>query len=115
MRAKSVYCAFFGLLLFFSGFASSQMIFAAPEFSLEFGSFGTGDGKFKSPSGLALDTGSNLLYVADTDNDRIQIINIDGNCDDNDDEYLAKDICFVDEFGSGGTGKESLIHQVPWF
>jgi sugar lactone lactonase YvrE len=105
MRAKPVYCAFFGLLLFFSGFASSQMVFAAPEFSLEFGSFGTGDGKFKSPSGLALDTGSNLLYVADTDNDRIQIINIDGNCDDNDDEYLAKDICFVDEFGSGGTGE----------
>jgi DNA-binding beta-propeller fold protein YncE len=73
-------------------------------FLKEFGSFGTGNGKFKSPSGLALDTGTNLLYVADRDNDRIQIIDVDGNCDSNDDEYLADDVCFVDEFGSSGNG-----------
>jgi DNA-binding beta-propeller fold protein YncE len=103
MRAKPVFCLFFVSLLFFGGVASSQMISASPSFSLEFGSFGTGDGKFKAPSGLALDTGNNLLYVADTDNDRIQIIDVDGNCDSNDDEYLAKDVCFVDEFGEQGT------------
>jgi sugar lactone lactonase YvrE len=104
MRAKPVFCLFFVSLLFFGGIASSQMISAASSFSLEFGSFGTGDGKFKAPSGLALDTGTNLLYVADTDNDRIQIIDVNGNCDSNDDEYLANDICFVDEFGAKGTG-----------
>jgi DNA-binding beta-propeller fold protein YncE len=104
MRAKPVFCLFFVSLLFFGGIASSQMISAASSFSLEFGSFGTGDGKFKAPSGLALDTGSNLLYVADTDNDRIQIIDVNGNCDSDDNEYLANDICFVDEFGAKGTG-----------
>jgi DNA-binding beta-propeller fold protein YncE len=105
MRAKVVFCSFFVALLFFGSFASSQQIFAQPEFSEEFGSFGTGDGKFKSPSGLALDTGTNLLYVADKDNDRIQIIDVDGNCDSNDDEYLANDVCFVDEFGGSGNGE----------
>jgi sugar lactone lactonase YvrE len=104
MRANPVFCLFFVSLLFFGGVASSQMTFAEPEFSLEFGSFGTGDGDFKAPSGLALDTGTDLLYIADTDNDRIQIIDVDGNCDRNDDEYLAKDVCFVDEFGEKGTG-----------
>ncbi len=41
--------------------ASIQIAYAEPEFSFEFGSFGSGEGKFKSPSGLALDRGSNLL------------------------------------------------------
>jgi sugar lactone lactonase YvrE len=104
MRANLAYCLFFGSMLFFGSFISSQTISAEPEFSDEFGSFGTGEGKFKEPMGLALDTGSNLLYVADSDNDRIQIIDVDGNCDDNDDEYLANDVCFVDEFGENGNG-----------
>jgi len=104
MRAKSVFVLFFASLLFFGSFASSQMISAEPLFSLEFGSFGSGEGKFKSPSGLALDTGSDLLYIADTINDRIQIIDVNGNCDSGDSDYLANDVCFVDEFGDGGNG-----------
>jgi DNA-binding beta-propeller fold protein YncE len=102
MRAKPVFCLFFVSLLFFGGIASSQMVSAAASFSLEFGSFGTSDGKFKAPSGLALDTGSDLLYIADTDSDRIQIIDVDGNCSGADE--LADDVCFVDEFGDKGTG-----------
>jgi len=102
MRAKLVYCLFFAALLFFGSFASSQTVYAEPSFSDEFGSFGTGDGKFKSPSGLALDKGSDLLYVADTENDRIQIINVDDNCSGSDE--LANDICFIDEFGDSGDG-----------
>jgi len=85
-----------GLLLVSPGLAF------ALSFSLEFGSFGTGDGEFKSPSGLALDTGNDLLYVADTENDRIQIIDVDGNCSGSDE--LADNICFVDEFGTSGNG-----------
>ena len=100
---KGIFCLFFTALMFFGSFTSIQESFAEPSFSVEFGSFGTGEGKFKIPSGLALDTGSNLLYVADTDNDRIQIINIDGSCDKGDDEYLEDDICFVDEFGDTGS------------
>ena len=42
----------------------------------------------------------NLLYVADTDNNRIQIIDLDGSCSSS--EELANDVCFVDEFGTSG-------------
>ncbi|MFZ8923003.1 MAG: hypothetical protein ACO2Y0_08630, partial [Nitrosopumilaceae archaeon] len=104
MKSKLVFSLVFASLLFFGSVASSPNVHAQADFSLEFGSFGAGDGKFKSPSGLALDTGSNLLFVADKDNDRIQIIDVDGNCDSGDDEYLANDICFVDEFGESGNG-----------
>ena len=30
--------------------------------------------------GLTLDVSNDILYVADTDNERIQIIDVDGNC-----------------------------------
>ena len=42
----------------------------------KFGSSGSSDGKFDSPTGLALDTTNDLLYVADTDNDRIQVFTL---------------------------------------
>jgi len=80
---------------------SLQIAYAEPEFSFEFGSFGSGE--VKSPSGLALDRGSDLLYIADTDNDRIQIIDVDGNCSGSDE--LADDVCFVGEFGERGDGE----------
>ncbi len=102
MRAKSVFVLFFASLLFFGSFASSQMVYAEPSFSLEFGSSGNDDGEFDQPSGLALDTGNDFLYVADTDNYRIQIIDVNGNCSGN--IELADDICFVDEFGRSGSG-----------
>jgi len=68
----------------------------------EFGGSGNGEGKFDLPSGLALDTATNYLYIADTGNNRIQIIDVDGNCSGSDE--LAKDVCFVDEFGVSGNG-----------
>ena len=40
------------------------------------------------------------MYVADTDNNRIQIIDLDGSCSSS--EELADDVCFVDEFGTSG-------------
>ena len=82
MSTKLGICLLFGSMLFLGSFAS-QMAFAQPEFVLEFGSFGTTDGKFKEPSGLAFDSGANKLYVVDTENDRIQIIDVDGDCDNN--------------------------------
>jgi len=103
MSVKLVFCLFFAAMLFFGSITSSQMVSAELSFSLEFGSFGTTEGKFKSPSGLALDKSSDLLYVADTDNDRIQIIDVDGNCSGSDE--LANDVCFVLEFGTSGNGE----------
>ena len=103
MRVKLVFCLFFASLLFIGSITSSQMASAELSFSLEFGSFGTTEGKFKAPSGLAFDRGNDLLYVADTDNDRIQIFDVDGNCSGSDE--VADDVCFVDEFGESGNGE----------
>ena len=45
-------------------------------FVKEFGSAGNDDDEFDDPAGLAFDSTNNLLYVADTDNDRIQVFEI---------------------------------------
>ena len=103
MSSKIAVCLSFGVLLFFGSFVSSEMAMAELTFSLKFGTLGTGEGKFKAPSGMALDTSTNLLYISDTDNDRIQIIDVDGNCSGSDE--LANDVCFVDEFGGSGNGE----------
>jgi len=72
----------------------------------EFGGSGNGEGEFNNPSGLTLDISNDILYIADTDNDRIQIIDVDGNCSGSDE--LADDVCFVDEFGELGDGDEEF-------
>ncbi|MCX8109408.1 MAG: 6-bladed beta-propeller, partial [Verrucomicrobiae bacterium] len=41
-----------------------------------FGSFGTGDGQFRNPYGLAIDPGRNRVVVADSDNHRVVILNV---------------------------------------
>jgi len=70
----------------------------------EFGGKGNGEGEFDEPSGLSLDTGSDMLYVADTDNNQIQIIDVNGNCSGNIKlgDNGNDDVCFVDEFGGSG-------------
>ena len=62
----------------------------------EFGSSGSSDGRFNSPSGLAIDTDNDFLYVADKDNHRIQIMTTVG---DNSLDALT----FSDEFGANGS------------
>jgi len=42
----------------------------------KFGSSGTANGKFDEPMGLAFDSVNDLLYVADSNNDRIQAFNL---------------------------------------
>ena len=49
----------------------------AASFSFAFGSFGTGNGQFNSPRGIAVDGGGNI-YVADTNNNRVQIFDSSG-------------------------------------
>ncbi|MEJ2260185.1 MAG: fibronectin type III domain-containing protein [Nitrosopumilaceae archaeon] len=96
MRKEPIFCIFFSLVLFFGGLASSPMVFAM-EFS---DNFETSDdsGVLRQPSGIAFDSSTDYLYVADTGNDRIVIIDVNGNCDSNDDEFFANDICFIEEF-----------------
>ena len=72
-------------------------------FAGEFGSRGSGEGEFDAPTGLAADRASGLLYVSDTDNDRIQVFKTGGgdSCEDGT-KRVADGVCFVDEFGSRG-------------
>ena len=65
----------------------------------EFGSSGSADGKFNSPEGLAFDENNDLLYVADTENNRIQMISTVGD---------SSSISFSDKFGSQGTSDDKF-------
>ncbi len=71
----------------------------------EFGSAGTDDGEFDDPGGLAYDSANDLLYVADSDNDRIQVFEIvDGNTCPSRTDKIINGVCFVEEFGTTGSG-----------
>lgn len=73
-------------------------------FVKEFGSSGNDEGEFDEPSGLAFDSTNDLLYVADSDNNRIQVFEIvdDTTCPSGTEE-IVDGVCFVEEFGSLGT------------
>ena len=74
-------------------------------FVKEFGSSGDDEGEFDDPSGLAFDHPNDLLYVADSDNDRIQVFEIiDGTTCPNGTEEVEDGVCFVEEFGTSGSG-----------
>jgi len=74
-------------------------------FVKEFGSLGTDEGEFDDPTGLAYDSVNDLLYVADTDNNRIQIFEIiEGTVCPSGTQEIVDGVCFVEEFGSAGTG-----------
>ena len=46
-------------------------------YTREIGLYGSGNGEFNTPMGIALDS-SNKIYVADSNNNRIQVLNNDG-------------------------------------
>ncbi|MCE2614393.1 MAG: fibronectin type III domain-containing protein, partial [Nitrosopumilus sp. (ex Thoosa mismalolli)] len=74
-------------------------------FVKEFGSSGDDEGKFDDPSGLDFDDSNDLLYVADSDNDRIQVFEIiDGTTCPSGTEEVVDGICFVEEYGTSGDG-----------
>ena len=70
----------------------------------EFGTSGNDEGEFNDPAGLAYDSTDDLLYVADSDNNRIQIFEIvSGNTCPSGTDEIVNGVCFVEEFGSSGT------------
>ena len=79
-------------------------------FLFKFGSAGSDEGEFRNPSYMTIDDTKEILYVADTDNDRIQIFElVDSNtCPQGTDE-IVNGICFVEEFGSTGFDEGEFI------
>jgi DNA-binding beta-propeller fold protein YncE len=63
---------------------------ASGVFLFKWGSFGTGDGQFDAPSGVAVDCSGNNIYVVDRNNYRIQKFDMTGS--------------FLLQWGSFGTG-----------
>ncbi|MCK5359946.1 MAG: NHL repeat-containing protein, partial [Gammaproteobacteria bacterium] len=60
----------------------------------EFGTLGSGPGQFNRPAGIVMDHINNVLYVADSVNQRIQKLDLNGN--------------FIMQFGSAGSGQGEL-------
>jgi len=74
-------------------------------FVKEFGTSGTDEGEFDNPTGLAYDSTNDLLFVADSDNDRIQIFKIiDGTVCPSGTQEIVDGVCYVEEIGSTGSG-----------
>jgi tripartite motif-containing protein 71 len=48
------------------------------QFALDIGTSGNGDGQFNEPQGIAIDTATGRVYVADTKNDRVQCMSTRG-------------------------------------
>ena len=70
-----------------------------------FGRSGDGEGEFRSPRGLAFDSDNDLLYVADSRNDRIQVFEIvNRNTCPSGTTEIIDGVCFVEEFGLQGQG-----------
>ncbi len=67
-----------------------------PAFLLQWGSYGTADGQFRTPLGLGIDAAGNI-YVADSQNDRIQVFDGNGH--------------FIAKFGT--TGTDSAQFRTP--
>ena len=63
---------------------------------VSWGSFGSGEGQFKNPTGILVD--SKYVHVADTDNSRIQTFDKDGN--------------FIRSWGKSGISSQSLKSPV---
>lgn len=75
-----------------------QVFDLAGNFLARWGTFGnTGDGQFRGPMGMASGAGG-VLYVADSNNDRIQRFTRDGT--------------FISEWGSTGTGPGQFVSPV---
>ncbi len=61
-----------------SGNNRVERLDAAGDYMYQFGRFGTDNGKFNSPIGIAVDFNFRI-YVSDRDNDRVQLFDIRGN------------------------------------
>src|SRR3989338_6391647 len=70
----------FGILLLI-GTISSQVAYSVPTFSLKIGSIGTSNDQLKNPNDVIVSSNGKTIYVVDTDNDRVNVFDDDGDHD----------------------------------
>ena len=75
-----------------------QIFNSAGVYLSQFGTFGTGNGQFSGPCGVAIDPTSHNIVVADIGNNRVQIFNSAG--------------AYLSQFGTLGTGNGQFNSRV---
>lgn len=95
---------FFTFLLIGSGSSISTIPSAEAKyvFSKKWGSEGSGNGQFKLPTGITVDSSGNA-YVADGENNRIQKFKLASPCPSGTNQ-ITPGVCFVRSWGNAGTG-----------
>ena len=73
------------------------------------GFFGSGNGQFKYPYGIAVDSSGNV-FVADSNNQRIQKFQIANPCPSGTTQVVSG-VCFSTEWGSLGSGNGQFINR----
>lgn len=92
----------FAISVIFTSIDSVPTVEAKYVFSKKWGTLGSGNGEFKSPEGIAIDS-SGRVYVADTGNNRIQQFRLANPCPSGTSQTVSG-VCFVRAWGSLGTG-----------
>lgn len=78
MMNKSVVCLSVLIFLFCGNFSAFSAGEEEYEFICKWGTFGTGASQFDGPSGIAVDSAGNFVYIADRFNNRIQKFTVNG-------------------------------------
>jgi eukaryotic-like serine/threonine-protein kinase len=90
MRIRAVIITIIIIALALSSYIPSNAASDEYVFDFKFGNYGSGDGEFNYPSGVAYDPNNNRIIVADSGNYRIQVFDSNGK--------------FLFKFGSNGNG-----------
>ena len=98
------------ILLVFSSVISVPSVEGKYFFFKKWGTLGSGNGEFKSPEGIAVDS-SGRAYVVDTGNNRIQLFRLANPCPTATTQ-IVPGVCFVRAWGTFGTGNAQFNKPV---
>lgn len=94
--------AFFAFVLISNNIIGIPSVGAEYVFSKKWGTQGSGNGQFKFPQGIAVDS-SGRVYVADTSNNRVQLFKLATPCPSGTTQIVSG-VCFVKAWGTFGSG-----------
>lgn len=109
-RQLAIICTFssIAILVLSTSININPTVEAKYVFSKKWGTLGSGNGEFKSPEGIAIDS-AGRIYIADTGNNRIQQFRLANPCP-NGTTQVVTGVCFVRVWGSLGSGNGQFIN-----